>query len=225
MTTTTFVNGSTLTDEDWFNDVDFLVYDIFGDSTTTASAAARLATAFVNLTVGGTLSVSASSVFANATFANATVGGTLSVSAGSVFAAIQVNGIASVSSVAGYVVSTQALLEAATANDTLASPGRLHFHPGVAKCWTRFDGSATSVTSGASYAISAITDGGTGIYTVNFSTAFSANAAYAPQVSSSADITKLRSVSAGSATILTTGRLGTAEDATVVSFVAFGDFA
>lgn len=32
MTTTVFVNGSTLTDADWFNDTDRLVYAIFGDA-------------------------------------------------------------------------------------------------------------------------------------------------------------------------------------------------
>ena len=31
MATTTFVNGTTTSDEDWFNDVDRLHYDIFGD--------------------------------------------------------------------------------------------------------------------------------------------------------------------------------------------------
>lgn len=31
MATTTFVNGVTVSDEDWFNDVDRLVYDILGD--------------------------------------------------------------------------------------------------------------------------------------------------------------------------------------------------
>src|SRR3990167_1087511 len=34
MATTTFVNGSTLTDDDWYNDVDALVYDVFNEKTT-----------------------------------------------------------------------------------------------------------------------------------------------------------------------------------------------
>lgn len=187
MTTTTFQNGVTLTDDDWFNDVDFLVYDMFGDSTTTASAAARLALDFNNVAVGGTLSISAG--------------------------------------VAGAAVATQAIMEAATSIVTIPTPGRLHFHPGVAKAWARFDGTATSVTAAASYGLTSITDGGTGIYTVNFSTSFSSNSNYVIVPSSTADITKLRSLSAASATILCTGHAGTAEDSAAVSFVAFGDFA
>src|SRR3990167_2441451 len=121
MTTTTFVNGVTLTDEDWFNDVDFLVYDIFGDSTTTASAAARIAPSITSL---GAMQFTS----------------TMSVSGGASFAAIQVGGVASLTSVAGAAVATQAIMEAASSTGTIASPGRLHFHPGVSKCWVRFDG-------------------------------------------------------------------------------------
>lgn len=206
MATTTFQNGVTLTDEDWFNDVDFLVYDIFGDSTTTASAAARIQ--------GGITSLGAVQFTS-----------TISVSAGAVFNAIQANGVASLTSVAGAAIATQSIMEAAASNTNIASPGRLHFHPGVAKCWVRFDGTATSVTAAASYGITSITDGGTGIYTVNFSTSFSAVAGYALVPSSTADHTKLQSVSAASATIVCTGSLGTAEDSAAVSFIAFGDFA
>jgi hypothetical protein len=194
MTTTNFQNGVTLTDDDWFNDVDFLVYDIFGDSTTTASAAARIAPSITSL---GAVN----------------------------FTSVNVGGVASLSAVAGAAVATQAIMEAASSLVTIPPPGRLHFHPGVAKAWARFDGTATSVTAAASYGLTSITDNGTGSYTVLFSTSFSSNTNFAIIPSSSADITKLRSVSAGSATILCTGHAGTAEDSATVQFVAFGDFA
>ena len=42
MTTTTFVNGSTLTDAGWFNDVDALTYDVFGAPTTGKGALTSL---------------------------------------------------------------------------------------------------------------------------------------------------------------------------------------
>jgi hypothetical protein len=38
LSTTTFINGITLTDDDWFNDVDAVVYDILGSPTTVAGA-------------------------------------------------------------------------------------------------------------------------------------------------------------------------------------------
>jgi hypothetical protein len=116
-------------------------------------------------------------------------------------------------------------MEAASSLVSIPPPGRLHFHPGVAKAWARFDGTATSVTAAASYGLTSITDGGTGVYTVNFATSFSSNSNFVIIPSSTADITKLRSLSAGAATILCTGHAGTAEDSAAVSFVAFGDFA
>ena len=192
MTTTTFQNGVTLTDEDWFNDVDFLVYDLFGDSTTTASAAARLAPSFVNLTVGGTLSVSAQS-----TMAGLTVGGAMSVSAQSVVQALRVGGVLSLSGVAGSVAS------------------------GIAKGWVRFDGTATSVTSAAAFNVTAITDNGTGNYTIGWTTPFS-SANYVVDVSSSLNNSRLVSISSTNAQVVLLDLSGTAADAAIVCMVAFG---
>lgn len=59
MASTTFVNGSTLTDEDWFNDVDRLVYDIFGDPANDAAAATGIglgtgdSPTFAGITISG----------------------------------------------------------------------------------------------------------------------------------------------------------------------------
>ena len=193
MTTTTFQNGVTLTDEDWFNDVDFLVYDLFGDSTTTASAAARLAPSFVNLTVGGTLSVSAQS-----TMAGVTVGGVLSVSAQSVVQALRVGGVQSLAGVAGSIVS------------------------GIAKGWVRFDGTATSVTAAASFNVTAITDNGSGDYTVSWITPFS-SANYVVTVSSNLAHSRVASVSSVNAQVILLSTSETVADASIVSIIAFGD--
>jgi hypothetical protein len=207
MSDTTFTNGVTLTDADWFNDVNRLHYTLFNDPTTTASVASALAPSISSLgsiTVTGTLSVSAQAVMASLT-----VGGTLSLSAG----------------VAGAAVATQANMEsAASAGSTslIVTPGRLQYHPGVAKAWARFDGSATSVTAAAAYNVSSITDNGAGNYTIIFINAFS-NGNYAPQISSSLNNSRLVSVSATSCHVTLLDLSGTAADATIVSFVAFGD--
>lgn len=213
MTTTTFQNGVTLTDEDWFNDVDFLVYDIFGDSGTTASAAARLVTAGI-------------SVSGASTFGMVSVTGTLSVSAGAVFAGVTVGGTLSVSAgVAGAAVATQAQMESAASTGStslIVTPGRVQYHPGVAKAWVRFDGSATSVTSAAGYNIASITDKGTGNYNILFSNPFS-SANIAPMVGSNLYNVKLTSVSATSVEVTVLDLSGTAADATIVTLHVFGD--
>jgi hypothetical protein len=206
MTTTTFQNGVTLTDEDWFNVVDFLVYDIFGDSGTTASAAARIQSGITSL---GPIQFTS----------------TISVSAGAVFAAVQVGGVLSATSVAGAVIATQAQMEsAASAGSTslIVTPGRLQYHPGVAKGWVRFDGSATSVTSGAAYNVSHITDNGTGNYTVFWSTAFS-SANYAVNASTDLANSRVASISSNSAQVICLDLSGTAADAAIISMIAFGD--
>ena len=206
MTTTTFQNGVTLTDDDWFNDVDFLVYDIFGDSGTTASAAARIQ--------GGITSLGAIQFTS-----------TISVSAGAVFAAVQVGGVLSATSVAGAVIATQAQMEsAASAGSTslIVTPGRLQYHPGASKGWVRFDGTATSVTAAAAYNVTSITDNGTGNYTVFWTTAFS-SANYAVDASSNLNNTRIASISSNSAQVIVLDLSGTAADAAIISMIAFGD--
>ncbi len=210
MTSTTFQNGVTLTDDDWFNDVDFLVYDIFGDSTTTASAASRLTPSIRSLDnatgilVTGTLSVSGQAVFAGVS-----VAGTLSISAG----------------VAGAAVATQANMEsAASAGSTslIVTPGRVQYHPGVAKAWVRFDGTATSVTAAASYNVSSITDKGTGNYNIIFTTPFSSSS-IAPVFDTNLYNAKLTSISSASVEVTCLDLSGTAADASIVSLIVFGD--
>lgn len=56
-------------------------------------------------------------------------------------------------------VASQAEMEAATATDKYVSPGRAHYHPGVAKFWVYFTGNSTTIL--ASYNVTSITDGTT----------------------------------------------------------------
>jgi hypothetical protein len=60
-------------------------------------------------------------------------------------------------------------------NTVGVTPGRQHYHPGVAKAWVLFDGTGGGPTSAitASYNVTSVTDNGTGDYTVNFTVNFS----------------------------------------------------
>lgn len=70
--------------------------------------------------------------------------------------------------------ASQADMEAATATDMYVSPGRLRFHPGVAKVVCMTTGTATPVNqTPPSFGVTSITDNGVGDLTVTFSTAFS----------------------------------------------------
>lgn len=72
----------------------------------------------------------------------------------------------------GQPLATQAEMEAASSVLAPVTPGRVKFHPGVAKAWVNFNGTGT-VAINASHNVTSITDNGTGDYTVNFTTAFS----------------------------------------------------
>jgi hypothetical protein len=239
MASTDFANGVTVTDEDWFDDVNRLHYVIFGDPTNLASAQAAMfsgAPSFTttNLTVAGTLSVSALaavqglqvagilSVSALAAVQGLQVAGALSVSAKAAVNALQVGGVLSATSIAGDVIATQAQMEAAASSDVVVTPLRLHFHPAAAKAWVRFDGTATSVTAAAAYNVASITDKGTGNYNIIFSTAFSSGN-FAAVPGANLYNVKLTSMSAASVELTVVDLSGTAADAAIVTLVAFGD--
>lgn len=67
-------------------------------------------------------------------------------------------------------IATQAEIETATDTVRAVTPGRLQYHPGVAKFWVAAD-PAGAIT--ASYNVTSITDGGVGILTVTIATDFS----------------------------------------------------
>ena len=78
--------------------------------------------------------------------------------------------------------ASQAELEAASSTSVYASPGRLKYHPGVAKVWGIITVSGGTPTLAAGNGIASITDTATGRLTITFSTAFS-SANYCVQVS------------------------------------------
>ena len=119
--------------------------------------------------------------------------------------------------------ATQAEMETATSTTTAASPGRTQYHPGVAKAWVKFDNAGTVA---ASYNITSVTDGGTGVWTINWGTDFS-GAEYSV-VAIGRDSTGYAVVSgapaAGSAIINGIARAdGAAVDLANVYAAAFGD--
>ena len=75
--------------------------------------------------------------------------------------------------VAGAAVATQANQETATSVGTIVTPGRQHHHPSAAKAWAQFNTVPATPTLDAAYNIASLTDSGTGLTVVNFTTAFS----------------------------------------------------
>ncbi len=73
---------------------------------------------------------------------------------------------------AGVSAASQAEMEAASSTPVYASPGRVKYHPGVAKAWVIFNGTGTPAIL-ANENVSSITDNGIGDFTINFTTAFS----------------------------------------------------
>lgn len=67
--------------------------------------------------------------------------------------------------------AVQSDMESASSNVLAVTPGRLQYHPGVAKAWCKATGDGTTLT--VSYGVSSITDNGTGRLQVNLATAFS----------------------------------------------------
>ena len=80
------------------------------------------------------------------------------------------------------LIASQALMEAASDVTQAVTPGRMKFHPGVAKAIMHTTGTATPVAHADCTYGCTLTDTGVGQLTVNFTTAFSAAAAYCVQV-------------------------------------------
>lgn len=76
----------------------------------------------------------------------------------------------------------QSDMETATSNILAVTPGRLKFHPGVAKATMHTTGTATPVADAGCTYNCTLTDTGVGQLTVNFTTAFSGAQAYCVQV-------------------------------------------
>ena len=81
----------------------------------------------------------------------------------------RVTGLTS-ATIASVSAATQAEMEAASSTTVYASPGRVQYHPGVAKVWGQWNDAGNIL---GSYNISSVTDTGVGDHTVNFTTNFS----------------------------------------------------
>jgi hypothetical protein len=130
------------------------------------------------------------------------------------------------------LVATQADQETGTSITSVVTPGRQHFHQSAAKAWINFNGSGTP-TARRSYNVTSISDGGTGDYTLNFTTAFSgADYAFALSAGSGTSNNLHHAFQGAAAPTASAFRMrvfdGSAAgfvDATWIGAVFFGDFA
>jgi len=123
----------------------------------------------------------------------------------------------------GQRVATQAEMEAAGAGNVYVSPNRVKNHPGVAKAWVHWDG-VTDVI-GAGHNVSSITDGGVGVWGVNFSTAFS-TVTYSALIAASGGggiAGNVSSLAAGSATVTAFDKNGNFVEPALMTAAFFGD--
>lgn len=123
-------------------------------------------------------------------------------------------------------VAAQSDQETATSIVTVVTPGRQQYHPSAAKVWC-FWTSITTTTILASYNVTSLTDGGTGLTTVNFTTSFS-SANYAVQFkcddgSANTTLPVLNTWATGSVLCAAKNNSGTNTDMSKQSMEAFGD--
>lgn len=69
--------------------------------------------------------------------------------------------------------ASQAQMETATSTAVAVTPGRTQYHPGVAKAWCKITMSGGTPTLGVSHNVTSVSDNGPGLFTINFTTAFS----------------------------------------------------
>lgn len=123
-------------------------------------------------------------------------------------------------------LAIQSEMEAATDAVRAVVPSRVHFHPGVAKCWAKFN---TGATLDASYNMTSITDNGVGDFTATIGTDFSsANWAgvFTPFSSAQTLIFRITAQAAGTIRVVTNTLAGSVTDPTEgFFFVGFGDHA
>jgi hypothetical protein len=126
--------------------------------------------------------------------------------------------------------ATQAEMEAGAATNKYVTPQGVNWHPGAAKFWVVFTGNSTTIL--ASWNMTSITDGATGISTVTIATDFSsANwcvQATAEGTASTVAATRLPScntIAAGSIIVFTcdAGATPAAQDTVRTHVVGYGD--
>lgn len=119
--------------------------------------------------------------------------------------------------------------EVTTGTDTSRVPpvSSMVYHEGICKAWVNFNGTGTVAITG-SYNVTSITDGGVGLYTVNFTTNM-ANANFAAVAAcdatfSSQDIVQVDTQAVGTVAVSTRrGDNGVLVDNANISVVVFGD--
>ena len=137
------------------------------------------------------------------------------------------SGVAWEAASGGASQANQAAIEGETNQDTYIPPDLIKHSPGVAKAWAKFDGSvSTPVNEDGGYGVDAITDAGTGDYTMNWTVDFS-NEGYSAVVSSKTRTCSLDDDYSVSAFNFATRESSTSDhnkvDSAVCTVVAFGD--
>ena len=121
------------------------------------------------------------------------------------------------------VIATQAGMESDSALDTMVTPGRVKFSPGVAKAWVEYNQSTPGIAT--SYNVTSVTDTSTGLFTVNLTTSMSSgNMCVIGTTEGNTYTMDLVSKTAGSATMTTFNTTSTAvSDRTINGVAFFGD--
>lgn len=194
---------------------------ITGNSSVTGTlTVSSTLTAQAAVAITGNVAVNTDKFTVNASNGNAAVGGTLGVTGAATFSAA-----VSAASIAGSMIASQAQMEAGSATDVVATPGRLHFHRGVEKAGGKFAGATGTLASGSNNVASVVRDS-EGDYTVTFTTAFS-SADYEIQLTaldaSNARLVRVRTQAAGSFTIKSVDVSGSDVDPGAIYFSCFGD--
>lgn len=121
--------------------------------------------------------------------------------------------------------AVQADLEAATSTTTAVTPAVVQYHPGVAKAWVMITNPAGSPpTISASYNVTSVTRGSTGVYTVTLTTAMS-SANYAVLVTSGSTVAGFCKVAITNSSVFVITMVITGATATNMEFfcAVFGD--
>jgi hypothetical protein len=132
---------------------------------------------------------------------------------------------------AGFTAASQAEVEAVTSNTVGLSPLNTKWHPGVAKAWCMFDGTATGTNAPTvGYGVTSITRNSAGNYTVNLavtfsSTNFGVNATGTFNGGTGNRVIPLVTArTATTITVISYNDAPAAADCPIVTISAFGDF-
>ncbi len=124
------------------------------------------------------------------------------------------------------IAATQAQMEAASSLVVPVVPGRMHFHPGVAKAWAYVNVPSGTPTILASYNIGSVVDGGVGIMSIVYITSFSSanNAPLVSSFNSTTGIAHVADFTASNVVVHSRNAGNSLQDPFGVMLVSFGDF-